>query len=134
MKVLVTLGNMLNDDNSMSPSLLSRLQLTKEVAPQYDVILLTGGICNPKSTKSEAEAMGDWLVENGIPREKLMMETKSTTTEENAKFCSPILKELGVHHITVLSSAFHIDRDFANPKDLFREHCGVTLDALSAKI
>ncbi len=134
MKVLVTLGNVLRDDNSISPALEARLTLTLSVMADYDRVILTGGFCNRAATRPESEVMRDWLIAHGADEDKLVIENKSYTTAENAQFCAPILRALAADEVTVLSSASHITRDFLNPIDLFLEYTGYTVKTLQSDI
>ncbi len=133
MKVLITLGNILNDDGSISKMLEGRLTLTLRVMDNYDRVILTGGFCNRTATRPEAEAMREWLVAHGADESKLVLEDKSYTTAENAQFCAPILRALGADEVTVLSSASHIERSFLNPVDLFLEHTGYAVKTIKAE-
>ncbi len=134
MKVLITLGNILADDNSISKALESRLSLALSVMNDYDRVILTGGFCNRSATRPEAEVMRDWLIAHGANADKLIIENKSYTTAENAQFCAPILRALGTRDVTVLSSKSHIERDFLNPIDLFLEYTGIEVKTLKSDI
>ncbi len=127
MKVLVTLGNRLNDDGSISDYLRGRLQKTLDVEKDYDILVLTGGIANPKAGKSEGSVMKAWLLEKGVDESKIVVEDRSTTTKENAKFCRQIFEKLGVTEVTVLSSAYHIERKWLNPVKLFKRYAKVNV-------
>ena len=122
MKVLVVLGNRMNDDGTLSSIMLDRLNKTLEVEKMYDKILVTGGIANPTAGVAEGDKMKEWLVENGVDQNKIIVENRSRSTRENAKFTGPILEGLGVTEITILSSAYHIDRKILNPIRLFRKY------------
>ncbi len=134
MKVLITLGNILRDDNSISPALEARLTLTQQVMDDYDRVILTGGLCNRSATRPESEVMYEWLVTRGADPDKLIIENHSYTTAENAEFCAPILQALHPDEVTVLSSASHIERDFLNPVDLFLEYTGYEVKTLKANV
>ena len=58
-------------------------------------ILCTGGNMAKYGTKTAAESViiRDLLVENGVPAEKILMETASKNTGENLQFSIPILEE-----------------------------------------
>ncbi len=134
MKVLVTLGNILNDDNTPSAALISRLTLALSLMHDFDKVILTGGFCNRTATRPEADVMYDWLVLHGADPEKLIKEDKSYTTAENAEFCAPILRRLAAEEVTVLSSRSHIEREFLNPVDLFLDYTGYTVKTIKADI
>lgn len=60
---------------------------------------------------SEAECMYRYLTEKGIDKERLLLEDKSTTTEENLQFSKEILEEHGLgNQITIVTSEFHAYR------------------------
>lgn len=46
-------------------------------------------------TNSEAEKYFEVALENGVPRDKIILETKSTNSQENVLFSYEILKEIG---------------------------------------
>ncbi|MBQ7536818.1 MAG: YdcF family protein [Rickettsiales bacterium] len=58
-------------------------------------ILCTGGNVAMYGTKTEAESViiMDLLVENGVPADKILVETTSKNTGENLQFSLPILEE-----------------------------------------
>ena len=58
-------------------------------------VLCTGGNVARYGTKTAAESViiRDLLVENGVPADKILIETKSKNTGENLQFSIPILEE-----------------------------------------
>lgn len=57
---------------------------------------------------SEALCMRNYLVENGISDEKIIMEDKSTTTDENLEFSMAILDEMKLpHSIILITDGYH---------------------------
>lgn len=122
MRALVILGHRLLDDGSISETLKKRLNRALTAVDQIkpDVIIVSGGIANAIAGISEAQRMFQYLTEHGIPQEKIMLEEKSQSTAENAKYSAPILKSLGVREVYVLSSSEHLRRTFLNPIRLFK--------------
>lgn len=55
----------------------------------------------------------------GIPAAAILLEDRSKSTYENAKFSLPILKNKGIHSIIVVSSPFHMRR----AKGVFQTLC-----------
>jgi uncharacterized SAM-binding protein YcdF (DUF218 family) len=127
MKVLVTLGNRMNDDGTFSNAMMDSLNKTLEVEKDFDKVVVTGGIANPKAGVAEGDKMCEWLVSQGVNPDKILVENRSLTTKENAKYTASILAELGVKEITLLSSAYHIDRWYLNPIKLFKKHAKVKI-------
>lgn len=123
MHVLVVLGNRMNDDGTMTGLSVKRLNAAMRFAAAFgvDKIILSGGVANKKANRSEAAAMREYLVDNGVAEDKLIREDQSTTTEENAKYSVPIAAKLGATEITVITSNEHMSRNFLNPIKLFEK-------------
>ena len=124
MKIVVILGYKLNDDASMDDLLKKRLDLCLKLLSEehYDKIIVSGGCPTPPGLEvSEAYVMSRYLIEHGVSEDKLILENKSLTTEENALYSVPICKELGAKKITVITTLEHMSRDFLNPVKLFAD-------------
>ena len=122
MLVAVVLGNRLNDDGSiteiMETRLKSALKMNELFRPEY--IIVSGGIANEKAGISEAQTMRDYLVEHGMPSEKILMEDRSHTTQQNAEFSVPICAKLNATELLLCTSHEHMSRNFLNPIKLFQ--------------
>ena len=110
---LIVLGYQLRPDGTMEEELLGRLQTALRCAEKYPhcCILCTGGgtaAQNPHAT--EADTMAAWLVERGIPRERIIVENQSRTTTQNAIFSHRILRQEHpeIREIALVSSDYHI--------------------------
>ncbi|MEG0020672.1 MAG: YdcF family protein, partial [Oscillospiraceae bacterium] len=70
---------------------------------------------------TEALAMKIYLVEKGIPQEKIILEDKSQSTKENYSFSKSILEEKGIKHETMvfITNSFHMYR-----AKTYAEFCG----------
>jgi uncharacterized SAM-binding protein YcdF (DUF218 family) len=79
------------------------------VAP---LLLLCGGDIPwmDTSAASPAEDMQTLLLEMGIPKEALILETRSQNTSENAANCARMLKERGINEAILVTSAAHMPR------------------------
>ena len=112
--VVIVLGNRLNDDGSITKiqeeRLLMAFELEKMFSPDY--FILSGGLANEKAGRTEAEAMYEYLVNNGMDSKKLLMEKQSLSTVGNAKYSLEIVKELKPELIIVCTSRYH----FGDPK------------------
>lgn len=75
-------------------------------------IIVAGGQ-GPQEDIPEALAMKRYLVDKGVPEEKIIMEDKSTSTIENFRFSYDIMfeKNLPTHYSVVLvTNAYHVYR------------------------
>lgn len=120
MKIAVVLGNRLSDDATPTRVLTERIGLTVDFYKRHspDFVILSGGMANPKAGVSEAEAMKKML-DGLIPEDKLITESESLTTRQNALYSVPVALKLNATEITVISSPEHIDRRYLNPVRLF---------------
>lgn len=57
---------------------------------------------------TEAEAMGEYLIRNGIERERILLEDKSKTTWQNLEFSQTLIKNKEM--IGIITNNFHIYR------------------------
>ena len=109
---IIVLGFQLNPDGTMKEELIGRLETALACAKQYPNawLLCTGGPTAQSNGISEAAAMGAWLMENGIPEERILLEERSLTTTENAQYCCELLRNNypEVTSIALVSSDYHI--------------------------
>ena len=110
---LVVLGFQLLPDGSMAPELQGRCETALACAQQYPhaVLAVTGGGTASGNRKvTEAGVMADWFVSQGIPRERILVEDASLTTDQNAAFTSALLaeREPAVSKVVIISSDYHV--------------------------
>lgn len=109
---IVVLGYGLNKDGSMKPELVSRLEVALASAEKYPqaYVLCTGGETANVPGVSEAGQMSAWLLEQGIEKDRLLQETASLSTTENARNSCRLLQRdyPGVSSIALVSSDYHI--------------------------
>lgn len=112
-KVVVVLGAGLRRDR---PSLLLRYRLDKayEYAVAHpDTILVTAGGQGRDEWVPEGQAMRDYLVAKGLDPQRVLAETRSTSTEENFAFAKTVLEQNGLDPdgpIVYVTNAFHCYR------------------------
>lgn len=71
------------------------------------IAIVSGGV-NEKGSLSEAEAMRQYLVKQGIDNRRIIKEEKSRNTFENIRYCKPMLKENAT--VAIVTNGFHIFR------------------------
>lgn len=111
---IVVLGAGLFPDGSIRPVLEERLRAALTLANEYPAapIIVTGGV--PQSGKTEADAMHEWLVANGVPAGRITKEGASRSTVENADNTERILDERGAPATVVVTSPGHLTRSLVN--------------------
>jgi tetratricopeptide (TPR) repeat protein len=107
---IIILGYALAEDGTMKETLIERLNAGLKIAKKYpnSKILVSGGV--PKQGITEADAMSEWLIEKGIEKERIILESKSTDTVENGLFSTNILEKEGLKDVTLVTSASHMRR------------------------
>lgn len=81
-----------------------------------DVILLTGGY-SPGNEHSDAWIAGQYLLELGIPEDAILLEEKSTITQENLQFAKEIMESKDLSTAILVSDPLHMKRSMLMAKD-----------------
>ncbi|MGN0486457.1 MAG: YdcF family protein [Acutalibacteraceae bacterium] len=118
--ILLILGCRVHE-NEPSQTLALRIDAAAEYLTLHPetVALACGGIVQDDQNISEALAIKQGLMRCGIEEERILLEDKSTTTEENFLFAKRIIEEKYPHSkpkIAFLSSDFHLLRAAALAK------------------
>lgn len=111
------------------------LQMRIDAAAEYlnknkNVIAIAcGGIVHDDQTKSEAQAISEGLTAKGVEIERIILEDKSTTTQENFRNAMEIIDKMSDEKLKVamLSSEFHLLR-----ASLLAKKCGLEVTTLPA--
>ena len=102
----------LTDDGRPTKLLSNRIDKAIEVyekCAEKPFIIPSGGQ-GADEVVSEAEAMRRYLVEHGIPDGRIILEDRSTTTEENVRFSKEIVDARGGGKVALVSSNYHVYR------------------------
>ena len=97
-----------------SLTLVRRLQGALDYLERYpdSVAIVSGGMGKGENI-TEALTMHDWLMQQGIPEDRIIMEPKATSTEENLRYSFDLIRERGEDpdgNVAVVSSAYHLFR------------------------
>jgi uncharacterized SAM-binding protein YcdF (DUF218 family) len=71
-------------------------------------ILCCGG--TGRHPPAEAVVMRDILLAGGVPAEVILIEDRSTTTEENLRLALPILRARGAERMILVTDWYHVPR------------------------
>lgn len=109
--VIIVLGAGIREDGTANLALTRRsLWAAQRYREGYaDAILCSGGIA-PDRPRSEAEACRDVLMGAGVPEEAIVLEMASRSTEENALYSAPIMKEQGWADAVLVTDSYHMLR------------------------
>jgi len=112
-KVMIVLGCQVK---SWGPSILLQDRLDTALAywkEHPEVTIVASGGQGPDEPVSEAQAMRDFFVENGVPEEQVLMEEKSHNTLQNLRYSLRLLEDAGYdtqQDTVVVSNGFHLAR------------------------
>lgn len=96
-----------------SRALRARLEAALAFARENpDAALILSGGQGPGEDISEAQCMFNWLTQHGVTPERLILEDKSTSTEENLSFSREKLREHGAENepVAIITAGYHIAR------------------------
>ena len=94
-----------------APSLMLKRRLDAAygyLSENPEVRVVVSGGQGADESISEAMCMRDYLVSRGIASERIYMEDKSATTDENLRFSQELIAREGLpEHITIVTDGFH---------------------------
>jgi len=110
---IVALGFQLEPDGTMREELVERLKVVLASAKKYPnscIVCTGGGTAAENESVTEAGEMAKWLIENGIEKDRVIVEDNSLTTAQNAIFTYDILttQHPKVKKLAIISSDYHI--------------------------
>lgn len=124
----LVLGCPTRDDGMISRMQRSRMkkaiQLYKEHKTQ--VLIISGS--NVRNMYKEADIMGAYAIQNGVPQEAILYEYKAKNTYENLMYAKLLCKQNKFESILVVSSRFHIRRANFFVKKFFSDYAMVKTD------
>lgn len=74
-----------------------------------DCLIMTGGY-GDGAVCSEAWAAAEYAVQNGVPKEDILMEEQSRITQENMYYASLLMEEHGLKDALIVSDPLHMKR------------------------
>ena len=112
---IVILGFALNDDGTMKDELIGRLQTGLNIAVAYPnsyVVVTGGGTAKNNPDVTEGGLMGQWLLDQGLAEDRLIIENKAPNTVGNAENTYKILSEEypQVDSFVMVTSDYHVPR------------------------
>lgn len=110
---LVALGFQLEPDGKMKEELKERLDVVISCAEKYPnayIVCTGGGTASENKAATEAKVMADYLIQNNIDDDRIIVEDQSITTAQNAIYTLDILSKQypQVSKLAIISSDYHI--------------------------
>ncbi len=113
---VLVLGSGLTGSDRVPPLLASRLERGRAVylsqaAHGNPPMLITSGGQGPRERLPEARAMADYLIQRGIPADRIECEDRSRNTEQNLRFSRAIMRDrIPAYRCVIVTSNFHVFR------------------------
>jgi uncharacterized SAM-binding protein YcdF (DUF218 family) len=104
---IIVLGCRVFRNGEPSTALRERVKLAAALfeAERAPLLITTGGTGD--SGHAEAEVAARVLVELGVPRRAIHMEARSTSTQENARYCA---MQVPARNVLIVTDAYHCFR------------------------
>lgn len=113
-QVMVILGCQVKNDG---PSQLLRDRLDEALTyldDHPDLTVVVSGGQGPDEPSTEARAMADYLMEEGVEEDQILLEDQSHNTVQNFRYTAQLLEEQGYDlentQVLVVSNGFHLTR------------------------
>ncbi|MDR0196969.1 MAG: YdcF family protein [Oscillospiraceae bacterium] len=135
-RTVIVLGCQVLKNGEPSPMLVGRLAAARDVLLENENFscVVTGGR-GANEPAAEASVMRDWLIENGVPAEKIFTEDESTDTRENLRFARDVVARNNLaDDIVIVSDGFHLYRAELNARPLFDEIHTLSVKTRSYKL
>lgn len=106
---IIVLGYV-SKDGRIHPLLKERLDEAYKRFQQYGhkYIIVSGGAVG--SRRSEAELMKKYLVEKGVPANRVLKEDKSHNTVQNLIFSKQLMEQYQLKSFMIITNLFHVRR------------------------
>lgn len=108
----IVLGNRVDADGSLSPSLKGRVDEALTLYRQERVtrIMVSGGRGMKAGHYPEGLAMKQYLVAQGVPANRIVEDNDGENTYLTARDFLPVADSLKIHSVIAVSSFYHITR------------------------
>jgi len=113
--LIIILGYRLKN-NKITKKLENRLKeglsLYHKFAKQRYSILVSGGKVrdNKNTTVTESSVMKKWLIDHGVPKERIYTESRSQNTEQNIRYANNFMERNNVKNYIIVSCHNHLIR------------------------
>lgn len=125
--VALVLGAQVDPDGTPSPFLAARLALAQRLyeTGKVRVLLVSGD--NSRPDYDEPSAMRTWLLQHGIPDERIVRDYAGFDTYDS---CARAIRIFEVHRLIVVTQTFHVARAVALCRHLGIDATGVGDDSV----
>ena len=131
---VIILGCMIKKDGTLTPLLKSRVDKAIEFSQKQkqitgkDIIFIPSGGKGSDEIISEAEAMQNYLLDQGIRKDSIIIENKSKNTLENMQNSYEIIRNTKNNKICFSTTSYHVFRS-----GITANHIGMDCEGMGSK-
>ncbi len=114
---LIVLGAQVQPSGEPSVQLAWRLEAALEVFRQNPAPIVVSGGQGGDEPRPEGEVMRDWLIERGVPEDKILVDSVSANTRQNIRHAISLLHGMNIETVMVITSDYHLPRALAIARD-----------------
>lgn len=114
---LIVLGAQVQPSGEPSVQLAWRLEAALEAFNQNPVPIVVSGGQGGSEPRPEGEVMRDWLIDKGVPKDKILVDSISANTRQNIEHAISLLHGLNIQNIMIVTSDYHLPRALAIARD-----------------
>ena len=115
---IIVLGAQVKADGSLSVQLTWRLDAAKKAYDNKKVPVVVCGAQGKDEPTTEAEAMKNYLIEQGVAAEDILTDPESFNTSQNLKNAHKLLQDRPeVKKVLIVTSDYHVPRALALARD-----------------
>lgn len=122
---IIVLGAQVKPDGELSLQLQWRLDAAVEAYEDSPCWIVTCGARGSNEPVEEAYAMRDYLIEQGVPADRILTDPESFNTRQNIDHAVALLADKDVEKVVVVTSDYHVPRALALAEDAGLDACGI---------
>lgn len=100
----------LSGRSTPSEGMMPRLVAAVRLQRRLGIPVLVSGGSAVSGREAEAPVIGRFLRDLGVPENRIILESRSRDTRENARYCREIIGQRGFRHPLLVTSACHMRR------------------------
>lgn len=122
---IIVLGAQVKPDGELSLQLQWRLDAAAEAYEDSPCWIVTCGARGSNEPVEEAYAMRDYLIDQGVPADRILTDPDSFNTRQNIDHAVALLADKDVDKVVVVTSDYHVPRALALAEDAGLDACGI---------
>lgn len=114
---MIVLGSRVKADGTPGENLTMRLEAALEAYQAHPCLIITCGGQGSDEPAPEGDVMRQWLIDRGVPADRIISESISTNTQQSITAAAQMLRARGIKGAVIVTSAYHVPRAMAMVRD-----------------